>query len=158
MLHILISAITLRSPALALQVSGVMLTREDFMVSIFDYNKDAEAAEAAEKAAAAAADPGAKVGAAVERTLSDGGAGSSTGCRGGQQEAVAAGGDGSTGGGCLSWVGGWRVAAPGWVLAAVLACALVAAKRDGLRGLVRLQPHLKRRLMFLDMGCAHAGR
>ncbi len=43
------------SDACAAQVSGVMITREDFMVSVYDYNKDAEDAEKAEKAAAAAA-------------------------------------------------------------------------------------------------------
>lgn len=39
--------------SLLAQVSGVMITREDFMVSVYDYNKDAEDAEKAEKAAAA---------------------------------------------------------------------------------------------------------
>jgi hypothetical protein len=128
-----------------------MLTREDFMVSIFDYNRDAEAAEAAEKLQEAAAREG-----AVERSLSDGSAAAGRGCRRGQQGARRGGGGG--GGDCPGWTGGWLTAAPGWALAAVLACALAVAKREGLRGLIRLQPHSKRRLAFLDMGGAHAGR
>lgn len=69
-----------------MQVSGVMITREYFMVSIFDYNKDAEDAERAEKVVAAGT---------AERNLSDG-----PGRRG------SCGGGGTAGGGGAEGSGG----------------------------------------------------
>ena len=90
-----------------MQVTGVMMTREDFMVSIFDYNKDDEERERAQKAAAEAA--AAAEGGTAERNLSDGGVrrGCGRGAQAGASEQLLS--------SCREWrgVNGWHVAAPG---------------------------------------------
>ncbi|BDA43799.1 hypothetical protein COCOBI_04-8160 [Coccomyxa sp. Obi] len=135
-----------------LKVSGVMITREDFMVSIFDYNKDAEAAERAEKAGTA------------ERSLSDG-PGRRGGCGGG---GTAGGGGGAEGSGGRSppcedgedRFASWQWVVPAWAIAAVLAVALVWDKQASLGGLIRQcrqhtgWPRARRRLFCCaERGC-----
>ncbi|EIE19265.1 hypothetical protein COCSUDRAFT_58561 [Coccomyxa subellipsoidea C-169] len=144
-----------------LKVSGVMITREDFMVSIFDYNKDAEEAERAEKAAPAGG-PGSGVGgppgspgATVYRNLSDG-----RGCDGASGRSAV--GRGSFR--CEEWGNrfpGWQWVVPAWLIAAVLAAALVWDKQTWLGGLIRQcsrlnlnWPHARRRLLCCGEGGA----
>ncbi len=143
------------------QVSGVMITREDFMVSIFDYNKDAEEAERAEKAAPAGGagggggGPPGSPGATAYRNLSDG-----RGCDG-------AGGGSAVGRGsprCEDWgdrFPGWQWVVPAWLIAAVLAAALVWDKQTWLGGLIRQcsslnlnWPRARRRLLCCGEGGA----
>ncbi|CAL8468221.1 g7760 [Coccomyxa elongata] len=138
-----------------LKVSGVMITREDFMVSIFDYNKDAEDAERAEKAVASGT---------AERNLSDG-----PGRRGGCGGGGTAGGGGAEGSGgrshpCEDGEGrfaGWQWVVPAWAVAAVLAVALVWDKQASLGGMMRAcrqhmaWPRARRRLFFCsERGCS----
>lgn len=145
-----------------MQVSGVMITREDFMVSIFDYNKDAEDAERAEKAAATSGDG--SPGGTPDRNLSDGPS-RRRGCRGrGAHTAVDAGGtaDGAAGATPCEdgedWLGGWQWVVPAWALAAVLAVALVLDKQAWLGSLLRqckqqIWPRAQRRWLYCSDRC-----
>ena len=105
----------------AFQVTGVLATRETFLVSIYDYNKDAEEAEQAERQAAhlaealpeeasPAAAPGSQ---AVIRNLSGGISFKSRPCAAAGQHSSAA----------LQW------ALPAWVLVALLASILIWERR-----------------------------
>ncbi len=113
------------------------MTREAFMVSIFDYDKDAEEAKEALKAAAIAA------GGVADRNLS---VSVRRSCRRGAAMA-------DSGAECRDWRGGagsWQIAAPGWGLAGLLLAALAWVQREKLRGLLLRQPHSRRRLVFSD--------
>jgi hypothetical protein len=134
-----------------------MITREDFMVSIFDYNKDAEEAERAERAAAAVGGPDSPPRATADRgdrNLSDG-PGHRRGCGG---PAVAGSSPCAEGEDRLA---GWQWVVPAGVVAAVLAVALVWDKQAWLSSLIRQckrlvhWPRARRRLLCCgERGCA----
>ncbi len=109
-----------------LQVTGVLATRETFMVSIYDYNKDAEEAEKAKLDAAASPEmsPAASpASAAIKRNLSGGVTVKSRPCHSAASQTTRA---------TLQW------ALPAWGLVAVLLLALVWERRKHLRSLPRL--------------------
>lgn len=103
--------------AACLQVTGVLATRETFMVSIYDYNKDAEDAEKADLDAAASVEisPAASPpSAAIKRNLSGGVTVISRPCHLAAAPSMRA---------AIKW------ALPAWALVALLALALVWERR-----------------------------
>ena len=115
----------------AFQVTGVLATRETFLVSIYDYNKDAEKAEQAESEAAylaealpeeasPAAAPGSQ---AVIRNLSGGISFKSRPCAAAGQNSMRA---------ALQW------ALPAWALVALLASILMWERRGSWGTQIRL--------------------
>ena len=106
-----------------LQVTGVLATRETFMVSIYDYDKDAEDAEGAEMEAAAPKEmspesaPGSP---AVKRNLSGGVTVKSRPCQSASMHSTRS---------VVQW------ALPAWLLVAVLALVLAWERRRQLQAL-----------------------
>ncbi|CAL5221891.1 g4156 [Coccomyxa viridis] len=109
-----------------LKVTGVLATRETFMVSIYDYNKDAEEAERAEEEAAAPTEmsPAASsASAAIKRNLSGGVTVTSRPCQSAASQIQRA---------AMQW------ALPAWGLVAALLLALVWDRRRHLHALPQL--------------------
>ena len=127
-----------------LQVTGVLATRETFMVSIYDYNKDAEEAERAEEEAAAPAEmspAAAPASAAVKRNLSGGVTVKSRPCQSAASQSQRA---------AMQW------ALPAWGLVAVLVLALVWDRQRHLQSLPRLGDFRLARLWRGSVGSSKA--
>lgn len=97
-----------------LQVTGVLATRETFMVSIYDYNKDAEEAEKAQQEGMELSPESSPNTPAVKRNLSGGVTLKSRPC---QSAAV------------ISRRAALQWALPAWLLVAILAVALAWDRR-----------------------------
>ena len=105
-----------------LQVTGVLATRETFMVSIYDYNKDAEEAEQTELAAAAGLIENPLASTAVKRNLSGGVTVKSRHCQSAEVQSTHP---------VMHW------AFPAWVLVFVLVAVLAWERRRHLQLLPR---------------------
>lgn len=127
-----------------LQVTGVLATRETFMVSIYDYNRDAEEAEKAEQDAAAplAMSPAASpASAAIKRNLSGGVTVKSRPCQSAAAQSKRA---------AMQW------ALPAWGLVAVLVLVLVRERREHLQSLPWLRRYSRARLWQGSLGGSKA--